>query len=334
MPPADHMPSPEQLDRVQALLFDRWADEDDSPDPTVIFVLGSPRTGSTLLFQVIINHFRCAYLPNIVNDCFPHHPIVGSATLRGVMGDARTDYASDYGKTSDPLDPSEASAVHAFWFGGEHPSQIRSRIPMPGREDHLVRSVLGIATLAGRPLVLKNAWNCFRVPCLASLFPTARFAWIRRDIVASARSDLEARLQRDGPDTWNSATTANYLELQRRPCWEQVVEQQYEYNIAIEQDLRDHAEGRCCEVWYEDLCEKTAAALGRMGESLFPDVAPSTRAAGLIPTLEASSRLAGWNDEDTRRIEDYARSRDDDRFASHFHADSGDPSRPCNHTAR
>jgi hypothetical protein len=121
-----------------------------------------------------------------------------------------------------------------------------------------------IHALTGKVIVTKNAWNCFRIKALAELFPNSHFLWIRRDIALSAVSDLEARYRRGGPMNWNSATTANYLEIQRRPYWEQVVEQQYEYNHSIGLELGTFAPGKYIEVWYEDLCADVRVQLDRL----------------------------------------------------------------------
>ena len=60
----------------------------------------------------------------------------------------------------------------------------------------------------------------------------------------SANSDLLSRIHRNSIDVWSSATTINYKEIQKRPPWEQVVLQQYEYGLAINANLHDYAKDK------------------------------------------------------------------------------------------
>ena len=179
-----------------------------------VFVLGSPRTGSTLLYQFLINHFRFHYPTNLFNDHFCEAPVSGAHFERGVTREGFVPYESRYGKTKGPFGPSEASCFFKKWFGGEHPSEISSKEPLPGMEELMLETFSALHGLSGIPLLFKTAWNCFRVKALARLFPSSSFVWIRRDIAQAARSDLEARARRGGYDVWNSATPANHLEIQ------------------------------------------------------------------------------------------------------------------------
>jgi hypothetical protein len=157
----------------------------------------------------------------------------------------------------------------AHWFGGGHPSQLMSRRILEGMDSHFTATLAAVNFFFGAPLVIKNAWNCFRTEYLASALPTANFIWIRRDIRAAAKSDLAARYAVQGSgDTWNSATPANVEALRARPCWEQVVENQYEFGKAISATLQGLSSGRFVEVWYEDLVADASATLSRIAEKL------------------------------------------------------------------
>lgn len=230
-----------------------------------VFILGSPRTGSTVLYQAAATSFGLPYFSNLTNDHFFETPVLGLAIQRGLQGDTRIDFSSRFGKTTGILQPSEASMIMRTWFGGGHPSQIVSSEILTGREEHLRSTFSAAYRLFGKPLLVKNAWNCFRVPTLAKLLPEASFIWIRRDIAAAAKSDLHARYATKGsPTAWNSATPHNVESLQARPHWEQVVENQYEFNVAIGRDLQSHANGRFIEVWYEEFCHDPSRVLDRI----------------------------------------------------------------------
>ncbi len=194
------------------------------PEPTPVFILGAPRTGSTFLYQCLIAAYRLGYISNLTNDHFADAPILGWAIARG-LPEPELAFESAFGKTRGALAPSEGSAIMQRWCGGGHPSELTSSGVLPDQRAHLRRTLAAAQLLQSTPILIKNAWNCFRVSALAELLPGACFIWIRRDIEACALSDLEARVLVQGsPDVWNSASPRNLDELRKLPVWEQVVE--------------------------------------------------------------------------------------------------------------
>jgi len=211
----------------------------------MIFILGSPRTGSTLIYQIMINLYGLFYFTNLTNNYFYKHPFLGS--LLSIPFIRASGYESDHGKTVGLFGPSEGSYIFKNWFG--FGSKLR-----PCKKNHIVNTFKRIHSLIHRPIVMKNAWNCFRIQALAGLFPLAKFIWIRRDIEDASYSDLTARYLRGSPYVWNSAPPPNRQEIQGMPYWEQVVEQQYEYNKMVKTDLETFGSDSYIELWYEDLC--------------------------------------------------------------------------------
>ena len=233
---------------------------------SAIFILGAPRTGSTLFYQLLVRQFGLPYLSNLVNDQFPYCPAIG-LLVEGRKGWAREiSVESRFGKTCGCEQPSEGSAVMARWFGGEHPSELRSAEFLPGQEPLFVDAIGAVNAAERLPLVIKNAWNCFRIKALVRALPSAGFIWIRRNICDAALSDLNSRYRDGDPaQVWNSATPANVKAIQQLPYWEQVVEQQYAYNRRIEKDLGLFAIGRWRSVCYENLLHQPESVLDGLG---------------------------------------------------------------------
>lgn len=315
----------EREDRLAAAedaLLDRFAAQVDTSEIPIVSILASPRTGSTLVYQLLGACFDFWSFSNLVNDAFAERPIVGAALemrLRELLDAPALSLSSAYGKTDGIFGVSEASAVMRTWFGGEHPSETRSARVLPGAETHLLRTMAGLSAMTGRAVLLKNAWNCFRVGEWARLFPAIRFVHVRRDLVASALSDLEARYRRGGPEIWSSATTANHEKIRERPYWEQVAEVQYEYQRRLEADLSEQTPERSIEIWYEDICERTEATLARI-ERFFTSGAGAAldrrgpmirRRSREAPPLRTSPG-ASVSEEDRRRVQEYVAS--DARF--------------------
>jgi Sulfotransferase family len=258
------------LDEAEAALFDRLLAGRGAPTQSpVVFVLGSPRTGSTRVYQALARFLRWPYFSNLANDAFPRHPILAGLALREVWPSLEVALDARYGKTRGAFQPSEASAIMTHWCGGGHPSAVVSPGILPGREVHLARTVSAMHALFAAPVLIKNAWHCFRIPSLAAALPAAHFVWVRRDLTASALSDLASRyVTRGDPEAWNSATPANIDALRRLPYWAQVVENQFQFALAVRSGLSEFAAGRHSVVWFEDLVRDPTGELRRVADDL------------------------------------------------------------------
>lgn len=274
-----------------------------------VFIIGAPRTGSTLLYQAMAGVFCLPYISNLTNKYFADFPLIGLALQRDVKIDIG--WGSEFGKTIGDFQPSEGSSVMAKWFGGGHPSQDVSMRILDGQEEHFLATLAGVETLySGRPLLIKNAWNCFRISYLASVLPSARFVWIRRDIAESAESDLEARyLTKGAASIWNSATPSNWCQLQRLPAHVQVVENQFEFNCAIRDSIEAHAKERSIEVWFEDFIaspdveiDRLAAFIGQKVRGYVPPSKLAIRKQRHVSYQEASA-IRAYLDEQSIRFD-------------------------------
>jgi hypothetical protein len=296
------------LETIEQALFSEFASETPHSSP-VIFLLGASRTGSTFLYQALIHRFSLSYFSNLANDTFHNCPIIALTLQHQLRKTIDVSFKNQYGKTEGILQPSEASYVHRNWFNGEHPAQLHSKTIRPERKEHCVNTISSAYHLTQRPLIIKNAWNCFRIENLASIFPQAFFIWIRRDLANSAISDLATRYHmRTSPTVWNSATPWNYEALQERPYWEQVVENQYEFNVAISENLNKHAPSRSMDVWYEELYAQPDSELRGVQFHLndFYDFSFDQNFSVQLKTYESQTKLAAT---DTDNILSYIESQ-------------------------
>jgi len=308
--------SPTEFEALERLVFEaitaNCEKHSGEADVEAVFVLGAPRTGSTLMYQAICSRFGLPYIANITNDRFPSTPIIGIALQKAFP--VHIAFDSRFGKTKGPFQPSEGSALMMHWFGKGDPPGLKSATFRAGLEQHFIDTIWAAAALFAAPLVIKNAWNCFRVPCLARTLPEARFIWIRRDIADAAKSDLDARYKTKGdPTAWNSATPTNINELRRMPVAAQLIENQHAFNNVIRDNLKSFATGRSLEIWYEDLQHDPDRVLARVGAALGRRARPD---APKIDLLQGGS----WKIEraDGQAIDAYL-AQHRDRLASDRH---------------
>ena len=300
--------------------YGQFVDEIDtksSLEPSAIFIVSSPRVGSTFLYQQIINKLGCCYISNFTNDFFASTPAFGmhlEKTLRNKQHQVK--YQSEYGKTGGLFETSEASAVFANWFGGEHPSEtLSSEFHSGESQRHMYKSVKAFNVIKNSAFVTKNPWNSFRVSALNKALPNAVFVWIRRSVDRAALSDLENRYKRGDPEKiWNSATTKDYIEIQTRPYWEQVVLQQASYTRAISTTLEKIPDSNWMEIWYEDLCESpdtTVRTIFDLAQERQLPISWSPSELQEKNEVRNNTRLVSDYENDFEKISKFIQSRDD-----------------------
>lgn len=189
----------------------------------MIHIIGAPRTGSTLLCQLIINHFRVNYFANDkrITNTDP----------------APVSYESEYGKTKLPYDPSEASVILQRWFG--HSSKA-----LPGMD-----SIIASTVQDAEPLVMKNIWNVWRIDEWERLAP-CQWVWIRRDVNCAAESALQSYYKHGHI---NAAYAHFEGDLAHLAPSEKVYRVQKHINAIIQEKLE---EKEFIEIHYNDLADR------------------------------------------------------------------------------
>jgi len=233
-----------------------------------IFILSSPRTGSTFFYQLICKYLNVQYLTN-VTEVLLHKPLlswfISSAILNKSSGFIKCE--SNYGVSHGISGPTEATQLFQNWFYYKHPSEIHSAdfISIDAKKD-MQKTFQLIEILSGSSLITKNTWNCFRIKALSSAFPNARYIHLKRNIVDSSLSTLQARKTRGNPKIiWDSASPHNLYDLQTLPSHEQVVEQQVLTNKAI---IKSIPTDSSISVDYEKLLDNPQLILKQISEFL------------------------------------------------------------------
>ena len=74
-----------------------------------IFIIGAPRSGSTLLYQLLVKHTRVGYISNLMS-LFPHKMITLAEYTKAWHG-SRNLKKSNLGYIAGLFSPSEAGAI-------------------------------------------------------------------------------------------------------------------------------------------------------------------------------------------------------------------------------
>jgi hypothetical protein len=225
-----------------------------------IFIVGAPRTGSTLLFQLLIQRFHFAYLNNLESFFYGSPAVFAKLTHRFVSGrPAKFRSRTSYGYISGVLSPSEAGAIFRRWFGE---SDLAPYLVESDKE--LIRKTVNyISSLTSAPFLSKNLYNSLRIITISSVFPEAFYIWIRRDPLYTCQSLIRMRRELYGTDRqWASVKPDNYRILLNCDPFEQVVRQVKVIDDHIEDAANTKKLKNLVRINYKDLCEEPQRELG------------------------------------------------------------------------
>lgn len=225
-----------------------------------LFIVGAPRTGSTLLYQLVVHRFDVGYLSN------RHCRLYGAPSLVERLRPPREapDLESRYGRTAGPDAPSECGEYWYRFF--RQTPQYVARAEMPEHQRRRLRaSIRAFGDAASRPIVFKNLICALRLGPLAKALPEAVFVTISRDLLATATSLLAGRKDLFGDYAhWWSSEPPGIDGFRSRPPHEQVVEQVRRIEEVIERDREAIGDERFFTLTYEGLCEDPGEALARI----------------------------------------------------------------------
>lgn len=155
-----------------------------------VLVVGAPRSGSTLVSQVLTQQLDVSYFPN-VSAMFPSAPIWISQRLLGRFEVAPSCLKSFYGNTPGLRGINDGFHIWNRWFGedryciGHHPTT---------EETSELRTFFAAwHRTFPKPLLNKNNRNVDGIDSLADLLPNAFFVVVERDPVMVVQSLLRAR---------------------------------------------------------------------------------------------------------------------------------------------
>lgn len=215
-----------------------------------VLIVGAPRSGSTLLFQVLTEAFDFGYLSNL-HCLFNGAPSWVERLVRPLRWRSESSFSSKRGVVPGRAAPSECGA---FWyrFFRRKPQYVQAG------DFHARRSMRAalraLLRAFGRPVLFKNIHCSLRLEPLANAVPEALFIFITRNVVDNAHSLLETR--RDVFDDyarWWSMEPPNIETLKNLPAEQQVVEQIRQINALVAGQLTELHGGRYLTIAYEDL---------------------------------------------------------------------------------
>lgn len=218
-------------------------DEQYSPSgverPT-IFIFGLPRSGTSLMYQLLAKHLDIGYVNNLVAR-FWKAPIYGINLSQAVLSAGEPDIRlqSDYGKSSGLVGPHEFAY---FWQNHLKVSQIDDMLKFNQENAAIDWLALGniircMQDSFDKGLVFKTMYAANHIKEFTDTFPMPFFVYIERDPTDVALSILQAREAYYGDvNEWWATYPPEYHEIKNLPYAEQIAAQ-----VRYLKEAYDHA---------------------------------------------------------------------------------------------
>lgn len=243
-----------------------------------IFIIGAPRSGTTLLYQILINQFEVGYVSNRLANwygglSYAQRIIRGRKLREGVS------YRSKHGRTPGSAGPHECGE-YWYQFFCRQPHHVALAEFSEESVRRLRCSFSRICNSFNSPVVFKNVMNSGRLSVLKEALPGALFIDVQRGLLDNAHSLLKGRLDACGNTrTWWSLQPHGYEALLDRSPERQVVETVCLTNSMINSDLPPGSKNRhSCT--YEKICSDPTSIVAQIESFANRESIPLRRRSG------------------------------------------------------
>ena len=203
-----------------------------------IFIIGAPRTRSTILYQTITNQLDVLYINNLT--CFLKKNLFFGFWLSNKLFKSKTHdcFESNLGNTNGLNSPSECGS---FWYRFLPSKKHFINYDEVNKRDlqNIKKEITTVINYFNKPIFFKNLNAGQRLRMLYKIFPNAKIIYIKRDPFYIAQSIILVKRKLKIPDNqyW-SIMPRNVEELKRLDWPEQIVKQIYYLEHQIVKDLK------------------------------------------------------------------------------------------------
>lgn len=214
------------------------------PGHPIVFVIGTPRSGTTLLSQVLINRYGLAYPSNLMSR-FWNVARCGAYMHRNLFPEvSRLSLSSDIGYTTGADAPHEFGYFWRKWL-----------VDKAGKEAELGLLLGHMTSIFGRAMLYKNLhYVPFQLQALLNVYEDTNFVVIERDLCQTAVSVYKARLRLYGSvEKWFGPEMNDMNAMADFPPESQIICQLEEIQERIEKQASAVPSQNVTRVRYEDL---------------------------------------------------------------------------------
>ena len=238
----------------------------DQPLP-VVFIIGPPRSGTTLTYQVMARYCDVTY-PDNLNTLFPRSPLRSMAWLSRRDPPRKALIRSCYGQTARFSGPNEGFHIWDRWFGKNRYNPVTD---LPPEQLSEINQFLSTWTsLKGKPFLNKNNRSTACLEPLTNSIPSSYFVLIQRDHSDIIRSLIRGREFVQGSRQHPWGLFSQHTEAPDDPLSyvDDVCAQVEKISQFLKTQTATVPSNRLIPIDYKALCEDPAATLREISDAV------------------------------------------------------------------
>ncbi|MFW6009199.1 MAG: sulfotransferase [archaeon] len=233
-----------------------------------IFIIGAPRTGSTILYEYITNYLDLKYINNFLAKFYKNLYIASIISHQIFADKTHNCFDSKHGRTYGLKAPSECGAFWYRWLPNNRHFIDFDEIDEKSKEE-MYSTITAITNKFNKPLIFKNLNAGQRLRMIKEIFPNALFIYIKRDPLFTSQSILRSREKTyNDRSKWWSIMPKEYEQLLKLPYPEQIVKQVYYLQKQIETDLHLFPGKNRYILTYKEFCQNPGKVIYSIKEFL------------------------------------------------------------------
>lgn len=274
--------------------FERKLYTGSKPKLPLLFVCGPPRSGTTLVAQVLMKHLPVYYFNNLTS-IFPNSPILSNKVFGRFLSKGSKDisFRSLYGRTAKLGSPNDALYLWDRWT-----EVNRASIPegiSPENQDKMRHFFYAVEQFSGIPLVNKNnALNTY-ANHIAQALDTAYFICLDRNPVYLAQSQLIASKFIHGDEKIPYGVHFNVAEedkdKQQLDPVTQVCNQVIQHREMMLKQQEQIGNKHFIIVPYEDFCEDPAKWVCKISDEILKQPKDLDLLRKTLPPFQISNKV-------------------------------------------
>jgi len=264
------------LKEVNQVLQNREVDryQDVTFQYPMVYVFGLPRSGTTLLAQLITRAFKPGYINNFMAR-FWLAPVTGIRLSKIILGDKQqTDLASEYANTEDVYDLHEFGYFWRYWLHIQSPRQA-ALVEQREKEidwGNLSTVLSNIQQEFGKMVCMKNIFGAYHMPRITREMPRTLWIHIKRNPLDVAISILNARKKfYNDLNNWWSTVPIEYDQLKGMHYLDQIAGQVYHLERFYQRQAASLPPKNILKLDYEEVCHNPRICMNSLAIRLQDD---------------------------------------------------------------
>jgi len=228
-----------------------------------VFIIGAPRTGSTILYQTLTNQLDVLYVDNLICQFYRNFFFGFWLSNKIFKQNPHNYFNSNHGNTESGgyHAPSECGNLWYKWLLSDKHFIDHDDITNVMVEE-IRKEITAVINYFDQPLVFKNLNAGQRLRLLSRCFPNAKIIFIKRSPIFTAQSILKAKRKVGVADNifW-SIKPSNFEVLKSLNSYEQIIKQIYYIEKQILEDRKLFSSEQFLTIDYNVLCNNLEATL-------------------------------------------------------------------------